>query len=321
MERRKRWTSGNWRPKWSWSQAYASRFGIDRDANWFILKLQEEIGELTQAHLMLTGQARTKDRSADEIHATFRAEVADVLCQVLILARHHKIDVVEVIRSKWLVFADDTPSSPPAASASSASLATWEPGIARGSSLEEIREPTTLGALANIAFVTDNAFRCCGRYGEVAEMPSQADSGIRRRDADKELAQRAARRIGEYLTTHPGADPVTIQGELAGDDALVVPREAAVLLAKILGFLANGEGVSVMPDAAELTTQQAAEFLNVSRPYLIKLLESGQIPFRLVGTHRRIRFKDLREYKSRDDLDRRRAANELTDLSQELGLY
>jgi excisionase family DNA binding protein len=134
-------------------------------------------------------------------------------------------------------------------------------------------------------------------------------------------ALRAARRIGEYLTTHPGADPVTIQGELAGDDALVVPREAAVLLAKILGFLARGEGVNVMPESAELTTQQAAEFLNVSRPYLIKLLESDEIPFRMVGTHRRIRFQDLHEYKTRDDLARRRAADELTELTQELGLY
>jgi len=185
----------------------------------------------------------------------------------------------------------------------------------------EIRELAALGILADIAFVADNAVRCCGRYGEVAEMPGQAGSGVARRNADEELAQRAARRIGEYLSTHPGADPVTIQGELAGDDALVVPREAAVLLAKILGFLGGGEGVSVMPDAAELTTQQAAEFLNVSRPYLIKLLESDQIPFRLVGTHRRIRFRDLREYKSRDDLGRRRAADELTGLSQELGLY
>jgi excisionase family DNA binding protein len=152
-------------------------------------------------------------------------------------------------------------------------------------------------------------------------MPDRADSATRRRSGDAELALRAARRIGEYLTTHPGADPVKIQGELAGDDALVVPREAAVLLAKILGFLANGEGVNVIPDTAELTTQQAAEFLNVSRPYLIKLLESGEIPFRLVGTHRRVRFRDLSEYKSRDDLTRRRAADELTQLTQELGLY
>jgi excisionase family DNA binding protein len=152
-------------------------------------------------------------------------------------------------------------------------------------------------------------------------MPSQADSHTRRGSDDAELALRAARRIGEYLTTHPGADPVKIQGELAGDDALVVPREAAVLLAKILGFLANGEGVNVIPDTAELTTQEAAEFLNVSRPYLIKLLESGEIQFRLVGTHRRVRFRDLREYKSRDDLARRHAADELTQQTQELGLY
>jgi len=140
-------------------------------------------------------------------------------------------------------------------------------------------------------------------------------------ETETELAHRAARRIGEYLTTHPGADPITINGELAGDDALVVPREAAVLLAKVLGYLADGEGVTVMPDSAELTTQQAAEFLNVSRPYLIKLLEAGKIQFRLVGTHRRVRFRDLREYKNRDDLERRRAADELTELSQDLGLY
>jgi excisionase family DNA binding protein len=152
-------------------------------------------------------------------------------------------------------------------------------------------------------------------------MPGQADSATSHGSGDAELALRAARRIGEYLTTHPGADPVKIQGELAGDDALVVPREAAVLLAKVLGFLADGEGVNVIPDTAELTTQQAAEFLNVSRPYLIKLLESGEIPFRLVGKHRRVRFRDLREYKSRDDLTRRRAADELTQLTQELGLY
>lgn len=94
---------------------------------------------------------------------------------------------------------------------------------------------------------------------------------------------------------------MTIQGELAGDDALVVPREAAVLLAQVLGYLAGGEGVTVMPDSAELTTP-----------------ETGKIPFRLVGTHRRVRFRDLREYKNHDDLERRRAADELTDLSQDL---
>jgi hypothetical protein len=60
---------------------------------------------------------------------------------------------------------------------------------------------------------------------------------------------------------HPDTDPVTIQGELAGDDALVVPREAAVLLARVLSYLANGESVNVVPDSAELTTRQAADEL------------------------------------------------------------
>ncbi|WP_250291591.1 excisionase family DNA-binding protein, partial [Frankia sp. CiP1_Cm_nod1] len=151
------------------------------------------------------------------------------------------------------------------------------------------------------------------------EMTGQAGGAARHRDPDAELARRAARRIGEYLTTHPGADPVTISGELAGDDVLVVPREATVLLAQILRVLAQGESVNVTPDSAELTTQQAADFLNVSRPYLIKLLEAGEIPFRLVGTHRRVTFRDLHEYRSRDDLARRRTADDLTELTQELG--
>lgn len=146
-------------------------------------------------------------------------------------------------------------------------------------------------------------------------MPGQAGGR-----ESSELALRAARRITEYLTTHPGADPVTIGGELAGGDALVLPREAVVLLARVLGLLGHGDGVRVISETAELTTQQAAEFLNVSRPYLIGLLEAGQVPFRLVGTHRRVRFGDLARYKDRDDLERRRAADELTRLTRQPGL-
>lgn len=86
------------------SQMYASRFEIVRDDNWQMLKLQEEVGELTQAHLMRQGQARTKGMTAEEVDAVFREEVADVLAQVLLLAHHHDIDVVDEVERKWLVW-------------------------------------------------------------------------------------------------------------------------------------------------------------------------------------------------------------------------
>lgn len=76
---------------------------------------------------------------------------------------------------------------------------------------------------------------------EAEEMPGRTGGTIRPSDADAELASRAARRIRDYLTMHPGDDPVRIQGELVGDDALVVPREAAVMFAQILAMLANGQ--------------------------------------------------------------------------------
>lgn len=151
-------------------------------------------------------------------------------------------------------------------------------------------------------------------------MTRQAIGQIRPGDVDPDIASRAARRIKELLATHQGSDPLTLLGELVGDDALVVPRQAAVLLAQILGLLANGQGVQIIPDNAELTTQQAADMLNVSRPYLIKLLESGEIPYRTVGRHRRITFQDLREYKRRDDQNRHGGLDEMAALSQELDL-
>ncbi|MEJ3749153.1 MazG-like family protein [Actinomycetes bacterium KLBMP 9797] len=83
------------------SQGYARRHGIDRDPAWFVLKLQEEVGELTQAFLMRTGQARTKGHSAEEIDERFRGELADVLCHTLLLARHHGVDLEQAVERKW----------------------------------------------------------------------------------------------------------------------------------------------------------------------------------------------------------------------------
>jgi NTP pyrophosphatase (non-canonical NTP hydrolase) len=84
------------------SRWYAARLGIVRDDIWFLLKLQEEVGELTQAFLMRTGRARTKGRTEPELEDAFRAELADVLCHVILLARHHGVDLETEIERKWL---------------------------------------------------------------------------------------------------------------------------------------------------------------------------------------------------------------------------
>lgn len=84
------------------SQIYAEKFDIKRDDIWFILKLQEEVGELIQSYLMLSGKARTKGKTSEEIQAEFHEEVADVFCQILLLARFYGIDLEKEVEEKWL---------------------------------------------------------------------------------------------------------------------------------------------------------------------------------------------------------------------------
>jgi len=108
--------------------------------------------------------------------------------------------------------------------------------------------------------------------------------------------------------------------EGGGDGVSVtVPREAFELFLEVLRQTANGNAVTIVPVHAELTTQQAADHLTVSRPFLIGLLESGKLPFRLVGSHRRVRFADLMAYKDADDKRRRDALDALTEEGQKLG--
>jgi excisionase family DNA binding protein len=135
-----------------------------------------------------------------------------------------------------------------------------------------------------------------------------------------EVAAEALTRVQAYLRTHEEAAATVRLVEDGAGDTLVVPRGAIELLARVLAHMANGHSVSVVPAHAELTTQQAAELLNVSRPYLIGLLEAGEIQFRKVGTHRRVLAGSLLAYKHRDDARRRAAADELTQLAQEMDL-
>lgn len=84
------------------SQIYAEKFDIERDAAWFLLKLQEEVGELTQSFLMHTGKARAKGKSPAEIETEFRKEIADVFCHTLLLARFYDVDLEKEVQEKWL---------------------------------------------------------------------------------------------------------------------------------------------------------------------------------------------------------------------------
>jgi len=103
--------------------------------------------------------------------------------------------------------------------------------------------------------------------------------------------------------------------------AYELPETVVRLLGKVVHALARGEAVSIVPVQKELTTREAADLLNVSRQYLVRLLDQGVIPCHKVGTHRRIAFGDLMNYKRGRDSERERSLAELAQLSQELGLY
>jgi excisionase family DNA binding protein len=135
---------------------------------------------------------------------------------------------------------------------------------------------------------------------------------------EAELARTSGQRLAALARR---GRPLTLELREAGrEETIELPAGAVKLLAEILEEMAAGRAVAVAPRQAELTTQQAADFLNVSRPSLIRLLEEKKIPFRKVGTHRRIRFEDVARYKETIDAERRKVLDALAAEAQELGL-
>lgn len=117
-------------------------------------------------------------------------------------------------------------------------------------------------------------------------------------------------------------DIETVPVTVGRADAVVdLPPGMASVLRAVLSNFAAGNSVGVLPMHAELTTQQAADILNVSRPHIVKLMDAGELPMRKVGTHRRILAADLAEYQHRRDLETKQAADELSELTEEMGLY
>lgn len=141
----------------------------------------------------------------------------------------------------------------------------------------------------------------------------------------EETAAQAAEAVEElerFLRRHPDVSAASVSLTAMHDDTtLEIPSHALRLLVDMLAQIANGNAVTVAPVHAELTTQQAAEVLNVSRPYVVKLLNDEKIPYRRVGNRRRVMLVDVLEYQHRDSAHRRKIADQLTAEAQRLGLY
>lgn len=103
-------------------------------------------------------------------------------------------------------------------------------------------------------------------------------------------------------------------------DRIKIPPSVHKILLKVVQEMASGNAIAVVPVHHELTTQEAAELLNVSRPHVVKLLEEGAIPYHLVGTHRRVRFDDLISYRERRSERRKEILTALAEENEELGL-
>jgi excisionase family DNA binding protein len=137
---------------------------------------------------------------------------------------------------------------------------------------------------------------------------------------DTRLAGESLPKITRYLETVRKNARVHISKDNETAESIVLPLTALRLLKEILSEMAKGNSIALLPLQAELTTQQVADLLNVSRPYVVGLLEAKKIPCRRVGKHRRVRLDDVLTYKRKDDEARLRVLEELVAQAQELNM-
>ena len=137
---------------------------------------------------------------------------------------------------------------------------------------------------------------------------------------EMKAAVQGQRTLAAYLATQFETQHIQIFDDRQQAHQVELPTSALRLLVDILAELANGNAVKVVPVHTELTTQEAADLLNVSRPHLVKLLEAGVLPFHRTGKHRRVKFVDLVQYKEARERASEQAMAELAQQSQELGM-
>jgi len=139
-------------------------------------------------------------------------------------------------------------------------------------------------------------------------------------EREVEAAVQGQRALAAYLATKFDTQSIQIFDDQNQAHRVELPTSALRLLVDILAELADGNAVQVVPIHAELTTQEAADLLNVSRPHLVKLLEDGLLPFHRTGKHRRVRFADLMRFKTERERASEQAMEELAKQAQELGM-
>lgn len=139
-------------------------------------------------------------------------------------------------------------------------------------------------------------------------------------EREVQAAREGQRALAAFLATRLETQQIQIFDDKNQAHRVELPTSALRLLVDILAELAEGNAVKVVPVHAELTTQEAADMLNVSRPHLVKLLEEGALPFHRAGKHRRVRFADLMQFKAQRDQASEDAMAALAKQAQELGM-
>ena len=154
----------------------------------------------------------------------------------------------------------------------------------------------------------------------MAALISESFATVAPTEADVQLARESSRRLATHKLGRRSSVRIQLLDDGKEADPVAVPASALRMFLHLLTEMSQGNTVTLIPTHTELTTQQAAALLNVSRPYLVKLLEEGKIPCRTVGKYRRVRFDDLMAYKRKDDETRAKVLDQLTAEAQELGM-
>lgn len=137
-------------------------------------------------------------------------------------------------------------------------------------------------------------------------------------EVESNLASESCQRLAKIIERTPVQQlELSVKSDDVEEEAVSIPSSAFRVLRDVLAQMAEGHSVMLIPVHSELTSQQAADLLNVSRPFLIEQLNNGVIRHRKVGTHRRILLKDLMEYKAQMDQGRYKALEELSAIDQE----